>query len=271
MRQSRLANRIEGRRQGFKERKLIMNKTIKMLVAGMSAAVLAIVLIACGGQKQGTGADVAPETSVETEADPSATVGGWTLPSAISSTLTAEERAIFDKAVEGITGVGYDPVAVIATQVVSGTNRAYLCRGTLVTPGGGQCWYIVTVYENLQGDAEIREIKEFDFSNPIFATGEADGMVLGGWQIVEPSAVMIPADAAEALAKASEGTLGYEYTPIALLGTQLVSGTNYRILAYGAPVSPDAQGTLHVLDVYMSLDGTAELTGMGALDITAYV
>ena len=83
-----------------------MNKTIKMLVAGMSAAVLAIVLIACGGQKQGTGADVAPETSVETEADPSATVGGWTLPSAISSTLTAEERAIFDKAVEGITGDG---------------------------------------------------------------------------------------------------------------------------------------------------------------------
>lgn len=248
-----------------------MNKTIKMLVAGMSAAALAIVLIACGGQKQGTEVDVVPETSVETEADPSATVGGWTLPSAISSTLTAEEQAIFDKAIEGITGVGYDPVAVIATQVVSGTNRAYLCRGTLVTPGGGQCWYIVTVYENLQGDVEIREIKEFDFSNPIYATGEADGMVLGGWQIVEPTAVMIPTEAAEALAKATEGTLGYEYTPIALLGTQLVSGTNYRILAYGAPVTPDAQGTLHVLDVYMSLDGTAELTGMGALDITAYV
>ena len=248
-----------------------MNKTIKMLVAGMSAAVLAIVLIACGGQKQGTGADVAPETSVETEADPSATVGGWTLPSAISSTLTAEERAIFDKAVEGITGVGYDPVAVIATQGVSGTNRAYLCRGTLVTPGGGQCWSIVTVYENLRGDAEIREIKEFDFSNPIFATGEADGMALGGWQIVEPSAVMIPADAAEALAKASEGMLGYEYTPIALLGTQLVSGSNCRILAYGAPVPPDDEGTPRVVAAYMSLDGTAELTGMGALDITAYV
>ena len=91
-----------------------MNKTIKMLVAGMSAAALAIVLIACGGQKQGTEVDVVPETSVETEADPSATVGGWTLPSAISSTLTAEEQAIFDKAIEGITGVGYDPVAVTA-------------------------------------------------------------------------------------------------------------------------------------------------------------
>ena len=73
MRRNASLNRIEDRRQGFEERKLTMNKTIKMLVAGMSAAALAIVLIACGGQKQGTGADVAPETSVETEADPSAT------------------------------------------------------------------------------------------------------------------------------------------------------------------------------------------------------
>ena len=96
-------------------------------------------------------------------------------------------------------------------------------------------------------------------------------MVLGRWQILDPTAATLPTEAPATLAKATEGTLGYEYTPIALLGTQLVSGTNYRILAYGAPVTPDAQGTLHVLDVYMSLDGTAELTGMGALDITAYV
>ena len=124
MRQSRLANRIEGRRQGFKERKLIMNKTIKMLVAGMSAAVLAIVLIACGGQKQGTGADVAPETSVETEVDPSATVGGWTLPSAISSTLTAEEQAIFDNRVK-------------ITDLISKVSPMLGLMGTLIPLGPG--------------------------------------------------------------------------------------------------------------------------------------
>lgn len=241
-----------------------MNK-IKSLVAGMAAAVLAIVLIACGGQKQ-----EATDTPTG-QPEGGAITGGWTIPEEYGTTFTDDELAIFDNAMGGLVGVDYKPVTVIATQVVAGTNRAYLCRGTLVTPEGGECWYVVTIYTNLEGKSEILDIKELDFVNPIFFTGEADGQMMGAWQIVKPNGYSIPTEAAEALSKATEGTVGYAYTPIALLGTQVVSGTNYRILAYGEPVTPDAQGTLHILEIYVSLDGNAEITSMGQLDITAYV
>lgn len=241
-----------------------MNK-IKSLVAGMAAAVLAIVLIACGGQKQ-----EATDTPTG-QPEGGAITGGWTIPEEYGTTFTDDELAIFDNAMGGLVGVDYKPVTVIATQVVAGTNRAYLCRGTLVTPEGGECWYVVTIYTNLEGKSEILDIKELDFVNPIFFTGEADGQMMGAWQIVKPNGYSIPTEAAEALSKATEGTVGYAYTPIALLGTQVVSGTNYRILAYGEPVTPDAQGTLHILEIYVSLDGNAEITSTGQLDITAYV
>ncbi len=241
-----------------------MNK-IKSLVAGMAAAVLAIVLIACGGQKQ-----EATDTPTD-QPEGGAITGGWTIPEEYGTTFTDDELAIFDNAMGGLVGVDYKPVTVIATQVVAGTNRAYLCRGTLVTPEGGECWYVVTIYTNLEGKSEILDIKELDFVNPIFFTGEADGQMMGAWQIVKPNGYSIPTEAAEALSKATEGTVGYAYTPIALLGTQVVSGTNYRILAYGEPVTPDAQGTLHILEIYVSLDGNAEITSTGQLDITAYV
>ena len=241
-----------------------MNK-IKSLVAGVAAAMLAIVLIACGGQKQET-------TDTPTgQPEGGAITGGWTIPEEYGTTFTDDELAIFDSAMGGLVGVDYKPVTVIATQVVAGTNRAYLCRGTLVTPEGGECWYVVTIYTNLEGKSEILDIKELDFVNPIFFTGEADGQMTGAWQIVKPNGYSIPTEAAEALSKATEGTVGYSYTPIALLGTQVVSGTNYRILAYGEPVTPDAQGALHILEIYVSLDGNAEITSMGQLDITAYV
>lgn len=241
-----------------------MNK-IKSLVAGMAAAVLAIVLIACGGQKQ-----EATDTPTG-QPEGGAITGGWTIPEEYGTTFTDDELAIFDNAMGGLVGVDYKPVTVIATQVVAGTNRAYLCRGTLVTPEGGECWYVVTIYTNLEGKSEILDIKELDFVNPIFFTGEADGQMMGAWQIVKPNGYSIPTEAAEALSKATEGTVGYAYTPIALLGTQVVSGTNYRILAYGEPVTPDAQGALHILEIYVSLDGNAEITSTGQLDITAYV
>ena len=239
-----------------------MNKIAKVLVAGIVG--VAVMLGGCAGQKGEPTEGPDEQTQV-------GTAGGWTIPEGYGTTFTDDEQDIFNRAMQGLVGVSYHPVTVIATQVVSGTNRAYLCRGTLVTPGGGECWYVVTVYESLQGDVEILDIKELDYVSPIYFTGEDNGQMVGGWTIVKPNSYTIPTEAAQALEKANEGNLGYEYTPIALLGTQVVAGTNYRILAYGAPVTPDAQGALHILEIYVDLDGNAQITSQGQLDITAYV
>ena len=60
--------------------------------------------------------------------------GGWT-PSA-DPAVTDEIKAIVDKALEGLVGVNYIPVAFLGSQVVAGTNYAVLCQAAVVYPGG---------------------------------------------------------------------------------------------------------------------------------------
>ena len=62
-----------------------------------------------------------------------ATSGGWTVSKARYSFLTSGQKKIFNKAVKGLTGVTYKPVALIAKQVVEGTNYVFLCQGTTAT------------------------------------------------------------------------------------------------------------------------------------------
>ena len=62
-----------------------------------------------------------------------ATSGGWTVSKASYSFLTSGQKKIFNKAVKGLTGVTYKPVALLAKQVVAGTNYVFLCQGTTVT------------------------------------------------------------------------------------------------------------------------------------------
>ena len=71
--------------------------------------------------------------------------------------------------------------------------------------------------------------------------------------------------------KAFSGVLGVSYAPIAVLGTQLVAGKNYCILAYGTTVTANPMTNLYAVYVYEKLDGTAEVTAISALDLAAYV
>ena len=63
---------------------------------------------------------------------------------------------------EGLLGVKYEPLALLSTQLVSGTNYCFLCEGTTVTPGEPASLYLVKVYADLQGGAEILEITGFE-------------------------------------------------------------------------------------------------------------
>ena len=88
-------------------------------------------------------------------------VGGWQ--TAEDSTVTEELQAIFDKGMEGLVGVGYTPVAYLGSQVVAGTNHAFLCRAVTVVPDAVPRWTIVFLYEDLQGNVSLMNIADFDF------------------------------------------------------------------------------------------------------------
>ncbi len=92
--------------------------------------------------------------------------GGWT-PSA--DPVVSEERlALFEKGMETLTGIGYIPLIYLGSQVVAGTNHAFLCQAVTAYPGSLQqepLYAIVYLYEDLSGNVSILNIADFDIGS----------------------------------------------------------------------------------------------------------
>lgn len=94
-------------------------------------------------------------------------VGGWTITE--DSAITKEVQAVFDKAVEGLVDASYEPLELLATQVVAGKNYCFLGR---ITPEGQDSspgYAYVYIYEDLNGKAEIIGIKVIELGTILFA------------------------------------------------------------------------------------------------------
>ena len=178
-------------------------------------------------------------------------VGGWT--KAASPVITDDFKTVFEKAAAGIDGVDYAPVAYLASQVVAGTNHCVLCKATPVVPDAKTTYSIVYIYEDLEGNAKITEIIESNAD-----AQSTDNDVDGGW--TENYSLEMTDDAKTALEKACEMLTGAEYTPVALLATQIVAGTNYRIICESRPAVPVPECGYVIVTVYADLEGNAEIT-----------
>ena len=86
--------------------------------------------------------------------------GGWEMAKAEASVLPEDAQAAFDKAMEQLVGAEYTPVALLATQVVAGTNYCILCQVTPVVPDAVPTWALVYIYADLEGNAEILNVYE---------------------------------------------------------------------------------------------------------------
>ena len=249
-----------------------MKKLITILIVGALGS--ALLLAGCGKKtEQPAGADSSSAKEPESLAG-GTLLGGWTVTGDMTSQLTDDERAVFDQAIDGLVGAEYEPIAIIATQLVSGTNYAYLCTTTPVVPDAKPHWTIAVVYKDLQGNASLTNVADLELTDVKILEQTEDGMAVGAWKITEPSGkpVMLPSEEAQtAFEKATENYVGVGFKPIALLGTQLVSGTNYKVLCWGTLFSSDAATRLYVVDVYADLQGNAEITNVGQLDLLTYI
>lgn len=221
---------------------------MKKLISIALVLLLIFSLAACGGQKKD------PEIP-----------GGYTAPEKLTiSSLSDEMAKVFADACES-SGKTLTPAALLGTQVVAGTNYAFLC-----TEDGNPSVAIIS--EGLDGKAEVTSVKELDVTAYTGKDAEADNELLeGGFAVTEAvTANKIDDDAQKALDTALEGLVGMNYEPVALLGTQAVSGTNYAILCKGTPVTPDAVSALYVVTVYAGLDGKAEISSSAALNLADF-
>ena len=243
----------------------------------LGATTLAMGLFGCGGKTEPEADGGADATAKDSEA--TSVTGGWeTNPDVPTSALSDEEQAVFDHAIEGYDGMELQPVCVLATQVVAGVNYAFLCQGSPTTANPEPGWYVVVVYENLEGACEVSSAKQIDVSEPAVVAdddlSDEAGAIVGGWTVapqITDDTITIPDKAAAAFALAGEEYVGMDLSPLALLATQVVAGTNYRVLCVGAPVVPNAETRLFVVNVYEDLEGKAEYSNVSTFDLLAYV
>ncbi|MCQ2457356.1 MAG: hypothetical protein MJ142_01335 [Clostridia bacterium] len=100
--------------------------------------------------------------------------GGWMSPE--DTAVTADARKAFDKAFEDFTGVSYEPVALLGTQVVAGLNYCLLCKATMVTPEQDTFYALVYIYAALDGSAELLDVQTLNIGvSPLADEEEAAG------------------------------------------------------------------------------------------------
>lgn len=87
--------------------------------------------------------------------------GGFTYSSAVGAPLDGDVKAAFDKATAELTGVSYEPLACLGTQVVAGTNYAVLCKAVPAAAESACALTVVIVYSDLQQNAEVTSVCAF--------------------------------------------------------------------------------------------------------------
>ena len=200
--------------------------------------------------------------------------GGWKINKKAPSYLTAGEKADFNKAKKDFTGANYTPVFKIADQEVAGTNTAFFCKGETVTLKPKTSWKIVIVSKDLNGNASFTKIVDFDFRNVKTRNSQYETKPIpGGWTYNRNaySSKVLPASAKKIFKKAKSKYVGVDLTALALLGTQVVSGTNYLILGTGHAVVQNPVTSLYVATVYEDLQGNCKFTDVSQFDLLAYV
>ena len=98
----------------------------------------------------------------------------------------------------------------------------------------------------------------------------AEEPILGGWSAYTGNPTEIPTEALDALNAALDGLEGCAYKPIALLGTQIVAGTNYCFLCETTVVVPDAQPGYALVYVFDGLEGEHELLRVQEIEFSAF-
>ena len=163
--------------------------------------------------------------------------GAWTFSHQAYYTVTDEMKAVLESAVANTyNGTStFEAVQTLASQVVAGTNYAFLCKETPVCSEEPTNRSILTVYVDLDGNAKLTHEEAIDPTNikTLDNLTDIESGSRSGWTVLgTDEGVTLP---------------------------QTVARTNYRILAYGTKVTAEPRTDLYGIDVFEGLDATAQV------------
>ena len=130
---------------------------MRKLITTIMAAVMILAL--------GNACVHAEQNESEDETMGTGMLAGWTVSEDPSITSDIEQLlwTALDSYQTGTITVAYTPVAYLGSQLVAGTNHAVLCRASEINKGSS--WVIIYLYEDLQGEATVLNIADFDFGS----------------------------------------------------------------------------------------------------------
>lgn len=91
--------------------------------------------------------------------------------------------------------------------------------------------------------------------------------VLGGWNIDEMKTVNLPQKAESAFTAVTGGLVGADYEPVLYVGSQLVNGVNYCVLAMQTLLTATPEKRLVKMVINVALDGTPSLVSVSGLAV----
>ncbi len=231
---------------------------------------LALSMGGCGGNAPSAPADAEEpaETEALVEGDGSSVRGaGWQVLSGAEPMLSDDERDLFERCSQTLEERAFSPVAVLATQLVSGTNYAFLCEGE-----DASGWHVVVVYESLDGEAHVTSSQELKVDDLRVGTGAPMGALLGSWQVKDQTGTqLVPSDLKDAFDKVKDAYAEASLDPIAALASRENDGLDYLVLCEGEAREGDAPRSLFVVVVHMESGGAAQLQDVAQLEFLSCV
>ncbi len=187
---------------------------------------------------------VAEETETAEEASENELVGEWLY--ATSPKLNEELRTYFSEAFPDGMHTFYEPVALLSTQVVSGTNYKVLVRQiTISEKDASDTYAIATFYVDLKGNAEPLTMKETDIPTHLNE---------GSWTTF--MANDLTDDERNAFQSVFDEMTGVSYVPITIIAER---DTGYLVLCEATVVYPGSEPYYAVVELKKLVTGVLEI------------
>ncbi len=194
----------------------------------------------------------------------------WTMPDSIE--VTSELNDLFTEGVEGLTKATFEPAAYLGYIEETDLAHAFLCKTTEDT--GKTFWSVVYIKEDSEGKVNLLDVQSImltessDKGAVQFGTVSGDGLV-GNWSVDEESISNgigdISDDIKAAIDEALKSKVSVTYEPIMIMGSQVVSGTNYAVLCKNVTSSEWT-----IVYVYKNLDGKGTLMNVATFDLEVF-
>ena len=194
----------------------------------------------------------------------------WTMPESIE--MTSELNGLFNEGVEGLTKATFEPAAYLGYIEETNLAHAFLCKTTEDT--GKTFWSVVYIKEDSEGKVNLLDVQSImltessDKGAVQFGTVSGDELV-GSWSVdgesVSKGIGDISDDIKVAIDEALKSKVSVTYEPIMIMGSQVVSGTNYAVLCKN-----ETSSEWTIVYVYKNLDGKGTLMNVATFDLEVF-